>query len=90
MAEIGATGRIKVLDLGQIQTIMQIVGLSFLLFRQNCSACRYTSLASFLPASPPVLTLWSISVSAHRVAGAARRRQSFSARRNGAGPRAAA
>src|SRR6202044_165597 len=35
MAEIGARGRIKVSVWGKYKTIMQIVGLSFLLFRQN-------------------------------------------------------
>src|SRR5580692_6651896 len=35
MAEIGAHGRVKVSVWGKYKTIMQIVGLSFLLFRQN-------------------------------------------------------
>ena len=35
MAEIGARGRIKVSVLAKYKTIMQIVGLSLLLFRQN-------------------------------------------------------
>ena len=35
MAEIGARGRIKVSLLGKYKTIMQIVGLSLLLFRQD-------------------------------------------------------
>ncbi len=35
MAEIGARGRMKVSVLGKYKTIMQIVGLSMLLFRQH-------------------------------------------------------
>src|SRR5271167_4985367 len=35
MAEIGARGRIKVSVLGKYKTIMQIVGLSFLLYRED-------------------------------------------------------
>src|SRR5450432_223455 len=35
MAEIGARGRIKVSVLAKYKTIMQIVGLSFMLFRHN-------------------------------------------------------
>src|SRR5271157_991358 len=35
MAEIGARGKIKVSIWGKYKTIMQIVGLSFLLFRQS-------------------------------------------------------
>src|SRR5580658_3158684 len=60
MAEIGATGRIKVSLLGKYKTIMQIVGLSFLLFRQNLFGLPIYDLGLLLTAVAAVLTLWSM------------------------------
>lgn len=60
MAEIGARGRIKVSMLGKYKTIMQIVGLSFLLFRQNLFGIPIYTLGLGLTAIAVVLTLWSM------------------------------
>jgi CDP-diacylglycerol--glycerol-3-phosphate 3-phosphatidyltransferase len=60
MAEIGATGRIKVSVWGKYKTIMQIVGLSFLLFRQNLFGLPIYRLGLVLTAIAAVLTLWSM------------------------------
>jgi CDP-diacylglycerol--glycerol-3-phosphate 3-phosphatidyltransferase len=60
MAEIGARGRIKVSMWGKIKTIMQIVGLSFLLFRQNLFGLPIYKLGLVLTAIAAVLTLWSM------------------------------
>jgi CDP-diacylglycerol--glycerol-3-phosphate 3-phosphatidyltransferase len=60
MAEIGARGRIKVSVWGKYKTIMQIVGLSFLLFRQNLLGLPIYKLGLVLTAIAAVLTLWSM------------------------------
>src|SRR5271156_1491023 len=60
MAEIGARGRIKVSMLGKYKTIMQIVGLSFLLFRQNLLGIPIYKLGLVLTGVAAVLTLWSM------------------------------
>ena len=60
MAEIGARGKIKVSALGKYKTIMQIVGLSFLLYRQNLFEIPVYKLGMILTAVAVVLTLWSM------------------------------
>jgi CDP-diacylglycerol--glycerol-3-phosphate 3-phosphatidyltransferase/cardiolipin synthase len=60
MAEIGARGRIKVSMLGKYKTIMQIVGLSFLLFREDMFGIPVYKLGLGLTAVAVVLTLWSM------------------------------
>lgn len=60
MAEIGARGKIKVSVLGKYKTIMQIVGLSFLLYRQNMLGIPVYKLGLLLTAVAVVLTLWSM------------------------------
>jgi CDP-diacylglycerol--glycerol-3-phosphate 3-phosphatidyltransferase len=60
MAEIGARGRIKVSVLGKYKTIMQIIGLSLLLFRQDLLTIPIYSLGLVLTAVAAVLTLWSM------------------------------
>jgi CDP-diacylglycerol--glycerol-3-phosphate 3-phosphatidyltransferase len=60
MAEIGARGRIKVSALGKYKTIMQIVGLSFLLFRRDVFGIPVYTLGLALTAVATVLTLWSM------------------------------
>jgi CDP-diacylglycerol--glycerol-3-phosphate 3-phosphatidyltransferase len=60
MAEIGARGRIKVSVLAKYKTIMQIVGLSMLLFRQNLLGIPTYKLGLLLTAVAAVLTLWSM------------------------------
>ena len=60
MAEIGARGRIKVSVLAKYKTIMQIVGLSLLLFREDIFGIPTYKLGLFLTAVAAVLTLWSM------------------------------
>ncbi len=60
MAEIGARSRVKVSVLGKYKTIMQIVGLSFLLFRQDMFGIPIYKLGLVLTAVAVVLTLWSM------------------------------
>jgi CDP-diacylglycerol--glycerol-3-phosphate 3-phosphatidyltransferase len=60
MAEIGARGRIKVSVLGKYKTIMQIFGLSLLLFRQDLLTIPIYALGLVLIAVAAVLTLWSM------------------------------
>ena len=60
MAEIGARSRIRVSVLGKYKTIMQIVGLSMLLYRQNLFGIPTYKLGLVLTAVAAVLTLWSM------------------------------
>ena len=60
MAEIGARGRIKVSVLAKYKTIMQIVGLSFLLYREDLFGIPIYNLGLVLTAVAAVLTLWSM------------------------------
>ena len=60
MAEIGATGRIKVSVLAKYKTIMQIVGLSLLLYREDLFFIPTYDLGLVLTAIAAVLTLWSM------------------------------
>ena len=61
MAEIGARGRIKVSMLGKYKTIMQIVGLSLLLFRMDLFVVPTYKLGLVLTGVAAVLTLWSMA-----------------------------
>jgi len=60
MAEIGARGRIKVSIWGKSKTIMQIVGLSFLLYRRDLFGLPIYKLGLVLTGIAAVLTLWSM------------------------------
>jgi CDP-diacylglycerol--glycerol-3-phosphate 3-phosphatidyltransferase len=60
MAEIGASGRIKVSLLAKYKTIMQIVGLSLLLYREDLFFIPTYNLGLVLTAIAAVLTLWSM------------------------------
>jgi CDP-diacylglycerol--glycerol-3-phosphate 3-phosphatidyltransferase len=60
MAEIGARGRIKVSVVAKYKTIMQIVGLSLLLYRENLFFLPTYNLGLILTAIAAVLTLWSM------------------------------
>lgn len=60
MAEIGASGRIKVSMLGKYKTIMQIFGLSMMLFHHNLFGIAIYKLGVVLTAIAAVLTLWSM------------------------------
>ena len=60
MAEIGARGKVKVSLLGKYKTILQIVGLSMLLFQQNILCIPIYRLGMMLTAVAAVLTLLSM------------------------------
>src|SRR5271166_1648204 len=60
MAEIGARGRIKVSIWGKYKTIMQIVGLSLLLYRHNLFGIPIYKLGLILTGVAAILTLWSM------------------------------
>jgi len=60
MAEIGARSRMKVTVLAKYKTIMQIVGLSMLLYRQNLFGLPTYRIGLVLTAIAAVLTLWSM------------------------------
>ena len=60
MAEIGARGRIKVSIWGKYKTIMQIVGLSLLLYRRDLFGIPIYKLGLILTGVAAVLTFWSM------------------------------
>jgi len=60
MAEIGARGRIKVSIWGKYKTVMQIVGLSLLLYRRDLFGIPIYKLGLVLTGVAAVLTLWSM------------------------------
>jgi CDP-diacylglycerol--glycerol-3-phosphate 3-phosphatidyltransferase/cardiolipin synthase len=60
MAEIGARGKIKVSQLAKYKTIMQITGLSMMLFHHNLLGIPIYKLGVVLTAIAAVLTLWSM------------------------------
>jgi CDP-diacylglycerol--glycerol-3-phosphate 3-phosphatidyltransferase len=60
MAEIGARGKIKVSQLAKYKTIMQITGLSMMLFHHNLLVIPIYKLGVVLTAIAAVLTLWSM------------------------------
>src|SRR5579862_2508763 len=60
MAEIGARGRMKVSVWGKYKTIMQIVGLSFLLFHQRLWGLPIYKMGLILTSIATLLTLWSM------------------------------
>lgn len=60
MAEIGARRKVAVSQLGKYKTILQIVGLSMLLFRWDLFGIRIYELGLVLTGVAAVLTLWSM------------------------------
>jgi CDP-diacylglycerol--glycerol-3-phosphate 3-phosphatidyltransferase len=60
MAEIGARGRIKVSQLAKYKTMMQITGLSMMLFHHPLFGIAIYKLGVVLTAIAAVLTLWSM------------------------------
>jgi len=60
MAEIGARARIAVSVWGKYKTILQIVGLSLMLFRRDLLGIPIYKLGLALTAVAAVLTLWSM------------------------------
>ncbi len=60
MAVIGARARVAVSGLGKLKTIMQIVGLSCLLFRRDLFGLPVYAIGIVLTLVATVLTLWSM------------------------------
>jgi CDP-diacylglycerol---glycerol-3-phosphate 3-phosphatidyltransferase len=60
MAEIGARGRLAVSNWGKIKTIVQIVGLSMMLFRQDLFGLPIYRMGVALSIVATLLTLWSM------------------------------
>jgi len=60
MAEIGARRKVAVSGLGKFKTILQIVGLSMMLFRWNLLGIPIYELGLALTVIAAVLTLWSM------------------------------
>jgi CDP-diacylglycerol---glycerol-3-phosphate 3-phosphatidyltransferase len=60
MAEIGARARVAVSGIGKLKTIMQIVGLSCLLFRRDLLGLPTYAIGIVLTVIAAVLTLWSM------------------------------
>lgn len=60
MAELGARGKVAVSGLGKFKTILQIVGLSMLLFRWNLWGIPIYEIGLVLTVIAAVLTLWSM------------------------------
>lgn len=62
MAEIGARGKVAVSGLGKFKTILQIVGLSMMLFREDIFGLPVYLAGLGLTVLAAVLTLWSMVV----------------------------
>ena len=62
MAEIGARRKVAVSALGKHKTILQVVGLSMMLFRQDLLFLPIYEIGLGLTALAAVLTLWSMVV----------------------------
>ncbi|MCC7198262.1 MAG: CDP-diacylglycerol--glycerol-3-phosphate 3-phosphatidyltransferase [Gammaproteobacteria bacterium] len=62
MAEIGARRKVAVSALGKFKTILQIVGLSMMLFRDDLLGLPIYDLGLALTILAAVLTLWSMVV----------------------------
>jgi CDP-diacylglycerol--glycerol-3-phosphate 3-phosphatidyltransferase len=65
MAMIGARARVAVSGLGKLKTIMQIVGLSCLLFRLDLFGLPIYEVGLLFTLLATVLTLWSMIVYLH-------------------------
>jgi CDP-diacylglycerol--glycerol-3-phosphate 3-phosphatidyltransferase/cardiolipin synthase len=61
MAEIGARRKVAVSALGKFKTIMQVVGLSMMLFRQDLLWLPIYEIGLALTVLAAVLTLWSMA-----------------------------
>lgn len=59
MAEIGQKARVKVAAIGKLKTIVQMVALSMLLFREDLFGIRIFAIGEGLLAAAAALTLWS-------------------------------
>ena len=62
MAELGQRGRVQVSELGKYKTILQMVGLSLLLYRHDVLGAPTYLLGEWLLVAAAALTLWSMGV----------------------------
>ena len=59
MAQLGAHGLVKVAGLGKLKTIVQMVAISCLLFRESLFGLPIFGIGEWLLAAAAALTLWS-------------------------------
>ncbi len=59
MAEMGERGRVAVSSLGKLKTILQMVGLSLMLYRTPLFGIDIYPIGLYLTVAAAVLTLWS-------------------------------
>lgn len=59
MAELGERARVKVASVGKFKTIVQMVALGFLLYRENLLGIRIFAIGEWMLAAAALLTLWS-------------------------------
>ena len=59
MAEIGKRGKVKVALLGKIKTLVQMVAVTFLLYREDFLGLPVFAIGEWLLALAAILTLWS-------------------------------
>ena len=62
MSEIGARGKVAVSRLGKHKTILQIVGLSMMLYQWDIFGLPIYSIGMVLTIAAAMLTLWSMVV----------------------------
>ena len=59
MAELGQRAKVKVAAIGKIKTIVQMVALTFLLYREPLAGFNIFLIGEWLLAAAALLTLWS-------------------------------
>ena len=59
MAELGERARVKVASIGKIKTVVQMVALTCLLYREPIAGLPVFSVGEWLLAAAALLTLWS-------------------------------
>ena len=59
MAELGQRARVKVAAIGKVKTIVQMVALTFLLYREPLAGFNIFLIGEWLLAAAALLTLWS-------------------------------
>jgi CDP-diacylglycerol--glycerol-3-phosphate 3-phosphatidyltransferase len=59
MAQLGASGKVAVSGMGKLKTILQIIGISMLLFRKDLFGLPIYTIGLAFTAVAAVLTLWS-------------------------------
>jgi CDP-diacylglycerol--glycerol-3-phosphate 3-phosphatidyltransferase len=62
MAELGSRRKVAVSSLGKVKTVLQMTGLSMMLFRENLFGLPIYELGLYLLIAAAILTLWSMVV----------------------------